>query len=91
VVIINSSGKLAPAATAYDKRVVGVVSGAGDLRPGLVLDRQTGSTTRRPVSVIGKVNCRVNADIRPVEIGDLLTTSVMSGYAMKAEQKLEAF
>ena len=91
VVVLDSSGKLTPANAPYDKRVVGVVSGAGDLRPGMILHRQAGSTARRPVAVMGKVNCRVNADIAPVEIGDLLTTSAMSGYAMKAEPTLKAF
>jgi hypothetical protein len=91
VVVLNPSGKLTATTTAYDKRVVGVVSGAGNLRPGVVLDRRVGSTTRRAVALIGKVNCRVDADIRPVEIGDLLTSSETRGYAMKAERTTEAF
>lgn len=91
VVVLNPSGKLTATTTAYDKRVVGVVSGAGNLRPGVVLDRRVGSTTRRAVALIGKVNCRVDADIRPVEIGDLLTSSETRGYAMKAERTPEAF
>lgn len=91
VVVLNSSGKLMPATTPYDTRVVGVVSGAGNLRPGMVLDRQTGSKTRQPVALVGKVNCRVDADIRPIEVGDLLTSSRTRGHAMKAERTPEAF
>lgn len=91
VVVLNSSGKLTETAIAYDSRVVGVVSGAGNLRPGMVLDRQAGSTTRRPVALMGKVNCRVDADIAPIEIGDLLTSSETRGHAMKAERSARAF
>jgi len=91
VVVLNSSGKLTPATEPYDKRVVGVVSGAGNLRPAMVLDRQTGSTTRRPVALVGKVNCRVDAGYAPIEVGDLLTTSATAGHASKATDPARAF
>ncbi len=61
---------------AYDRRVAGVISGAGTHRPGLVLDRKEIRRGRRlPVALAGKVWCRVDADLGAVEVGDPLTSS----------------
>jgi hypothetical protein len=76
---------------AYDKRVAGVVSGAGDYRPGVILDRQEAKASRRPIALLGKVFCRVDAKYAPVEMGDLLTTSPTPGYAMRVTDPLQAF
>jgi hypothetical protein len=84
VMIIDASGALSPGDRAYDRRVAGVVSGAGDYRPALVLDSQGRSTGRRPIALIGKVYCKVDASYAPIEVGDLLTTSATSGHAMRA-------
>lgn len=74
----------------YDRRVLGVVSGAGTHRPGLILDHQ-GQEGRLPLALTGKVWCLVDADQEPVAIGDLLTTSATPGHAMKAGAAAEAF
>jgi hypothetical protein len=76
---------------AYDKRVAGVISGAGDLRPGIVLDKQQTQGNRMPIALLGKVYCKVDARNSPVEVGDLLTTSSTPGHAMKAADPLKAF
>ena len=91
VVVIDQSGGLQPSQDPYDKKVAGVVSGAGDFRPGLVLDRQESRVGRIPVALVGKVECKVDADHSPIEVGDLLTTSPTSGHAMKADEPLKAF
>jgi hypothetical protein len=39
VLVINSRGRLSASDLQYDTRVAGVVSGAGDLRPAVVLQR----------------------------------------------------
>ena len=83
VMVINDEGKLCPGETAYDKRVAGVISGAGDLRPGIMLDRKSEDPDRLPVALSGKVYCKVDARYGPVEVGDLLTTSPTRGHAMK--------
>jgi hypothetical protein len=75
---------------AYDRRVAGVVSGAGSRRPGLILDRQSRSG-RRPLALTGKVWCKVDADWAPVALGDLLTTSQTPGHAMRATDPARAF
>ena len=77
--------------TAYDKRVAGVVSGAGGYRPGLILDRQPGQQGRAPLALLGKVYCKVDAGYGPIEVGDLLTTSPIRGHAMKADDPVKAF
>ncbi|MCC5611980.1 hypothetical protein LC612_35930 [Nostoc sp. CHAB 5834] len=91
VMIIGSDGKLYPSQTAYDKRVTGVLSGAGEYKPGIVLDKKPSQHKRLPVSLMGKVYCKVDADYSAVEVGDLLTTSPTLGHAMKADDPLKAF
>jgi len=91
VVVLGDDERLHVATTAYDKRVAGVMSGAGTFRPGLVLDRQTGREGRQPVALLGKVFCRVDARQKPIEVGDLLTTSETRGHAMKADDPARAF
>ena len=92
VMVLNDSGALRQSSAAYDKRVAGVISGAGGYRPGLVLDKQqVGDRCRLPVALMGKVFCKVDADHAPIEVGDLLTTSHTPGHAMKAADPFRAF
>jgi hypothetical protein len=71
--------------------VAGVISGAGDYRPGIILDKQTSSGLRKPIALLGKVYCKADATDHPIEIGDLLTTSDTLGHAMKATDPHRAF
>jgi hypothetical protein len=91
VMTFDESGRLRPCIAPYDRRVAGVVSGAGNYRPALILDRQAGEAHRLPVALLGKVNCRVDASFAPVVVGDLLTTSPTPGHAMKAGDPQRAF
>ena len=91
VVTIDEIGKLQNCARAYDKHAAGVISGAGSYKPGIVLDRQKSDHNRLPVALMGKVYCKVDASYEPIEIGDLLTTSMTSGHAMKASDPMKAF
>ena len=88
VVVIDAEGALAPCGRAYDTRVAGVVSGAGDRVPALVLDRkepeEIGGARRRAIAVIGKTWCRADASFQTIRVGDLLTTSSTRGHAMAA-------
>lgn len=88
--VINEEGKLKPSSTPYDKKVIGVVAGAGKYKPGIIMDQQENSENRVPVSVLGKVSCKVDASKIPIEIGDLLTTSALAGHAMKAADPCKA-
>jgi hypothetical protein len=83
VLVIGENGGLCACEQKYDKRVAGVVSGAGPTRPAIVLD-QGAAAIGVPVALNGKVHCKVDADPAPIEVGDLLTTSSTAGHAMKA-------
>ena len=91
VVVFDADAALARSDRAYDKRVAGVVSGAGDTRPGIVLGRSPGRRDRLPVALVGSVRCKVDADPGAIEVGDLLTPSPRPGHAMKAGDPARAF
>ena len=90
VMTIDQDGALRASNHAYDKSVAGVVSGAGDYRPAIILDKQAQTGNRRPIALVGKVYCNVDAGYSPIEVGDLLTTSSTPGHAMKAADPLKA-
>jgi hypothetical protein len=97
VMVINQTGNLQESYQAYDKKVAGVVSGAGTYRPAIILDKKDNTpskddnTKRTPIALMGKVYCKVDANHSSIEIGDLLTTSPTKGYAMKAADPNKAF
>jgi hypothetical protein len=82
VVVIVDEGRLRESTEPYDRRVAGVVSGAGDYRPGIILDSQREG--HLPVALIGKVYCKVDASFGSISVGDLLTTCATPGHAMRA-------
>jgi hypothetical protein len=91
VMVLAREGKLEQSSGAYDKKVAGVISGAGEYQPGIVLDKKQSENQRLPVALIGKVYCKVDAEYSSIEVGDLLTTSPTPGHAMKASDPLRAF
>jgi hypothetical protein len=92
VMVISEDGSsLAPCASAYDRRVAGVISGHGDLKPGIVLGHQPDhGGTHQPLALVGRVYCKVDASFGAIGVGDLLTTSANPGHAMRAEPGLAA-
>lgn len=91
VMVLGNEGALSESQHAYDKRVAGVISGAGDYKPGIVLDKQQTSGNRQPIALLGKVFCKVDAQFGAIEVGDLLTTSPTPGHAMKTSDPFKAF
>jgi hypothetical protein len=89
--VLDEVGTLEPSRHVYDKKVAGVVSGAGEFRAGMILDRRDTSHKRAALALVGKVFCKVDAQYAPVEVGDLLTTSPTPGHAMKATDPMRAF
>ena len=89
--VLGEQGVLHRSQQAYDKRVAGVISGAGCYKPGIVLDKQPAQRNRSPIALLGKVFCKVDAGYASVEVGDLLTTSDTPGHAMKAVNSTKAF
>lgn len=91
VVVLDEEGAVRPSTDPYDKRVAGVVSGAGEFRPAVTLGALPTSNDRLPIALMGKVCCRADASYAPIEVGDLLTTSPSEGHAMKATDSSRAF
>jgi hypothetical protein len=91
VMVLDDESKLRESFHSYDKRVAGVVSGAGNFKPGLILDKQASQSNRQPIALLGKVFCKVDAQFGPIEVGDLLTTSPTVGHAMRADDPFKAF
>jgi hypothetical protein len=83
VLIIDpeSPGKLAVSSSAYDTKVAGIVAGANGLGSGVRLGSDDFDSD---VALAGRVYCNVDASEYDIQPGDLLTTSSISGYAMKA-------
>ena len=86
VVVIDpeNPGALIMSGQAYDRRVAGIISGAGGIRPGMLMG-QKGSVAdgAQPVALTGRVYCWADTANGPIELGDLLTTSGTPGHAMK--------
>ncbi|MEM9834199.1 MAG: hypothetical protein AAF944_26435 [Bacteroidota bacterium] len=87
----HNAGQLKVASTAYDKTVAGIISGAGDIKPGMVMG-QDGSIAsgEHPVALTGRVYAKVDARYGAIQPGDLLTTSDTPGHAMKVSDASQA-
>jgi hypothetical protein len=80
----DNPGKLRVSDGAYDRRVAGIISGAGELDPGMLMGQDgTIADGDHPIALTGRVYCLVDASNGPVAPGDLLTTSDIPGHAMK--------
>ncbi|MCX7924774.1 MAG: hypothetical protein N2554_03065 [Fimbriimonadales bacterium] len=80
----DNPGHLRKARGAYNRRVVGVVSGANKLPAGAILGHLEGSESHTPIAISGRVWVYADATKHAIEPGDLLTTAEKPGYAMKA-------
>lgn len=77
-------GKLVVSSRAYDRRVAGILSGAGGVKPGMLMGQSgTLADGDHPVALTGRVYVWADASNGPIVPGDLLTTSNIPGHAMK--------
>jgi hypothetical protein len=83
----DNPGKLKISDKAYDRKVAGIVSGAGGVNPGMLMT-QKGSAAdgTTPIALTGRVYCLADASQYPIEPGDMLTTSNTPGHAMKVRE-----
>src|SRR5688500_19315925 len=59
---IYRAGKLIQCNNSYDKKVAGVVSGAGKYKPGIILDRHLNNSNRRiPIALLDRKSTRLNS------------------------------
>jgi hypothetical protein len=87
----TSPGNLALSDRAYDRRVAGVISGAGGVKPGMVMSQEgTLADGKHPVALSGRVYCWADAAYGAIEPGDLLTTAPTPGHAMKVTEPIKA-
>jgi len=91
VMVIAEGGSLAPCSRRYDKRAIGVVAGAGTLRTAITLGASADATPSVNIALVGTAFCRVDADVRPIGVGDLITTSDTAGHGMKAVDPASSF
>ena len=91
VMCIGSDGRLRISTKAYDRQVAGIIAGAGDLHPGILLGRRQTGLAKVPVALIGRVWCKADAVAAPIDPGDLLTTASTPGHAMKASDAQGSF
>jgi hypothetical protein len=75
----------------YARTVAGVLSGAGGIRPGMVMG-QRGSVAdgEHPVALTGRVWTWCDASSGPIVPGDLLTTAATPGHAMAVRDHARA-
>ena len=78
-----NQGKLRLARGAYNRRVAGIVSGAGNIPVGAILGNLPGHEDSPPIALSGRVWVQADATKAPIAPGDLLTTSDIPGHAMK--------
>jgi len=84
-------GKLVVSNKAYDRTVAGIVSGAGGIKPGMLMGQSASvGDGEHPVALTGRVYCWADASNDPIEPGDLLTTSDVPGHAMKVTDYAKA-
>ncbi|NNF28436.1 MAG: hypothetical protein HKN73_14525 [Gemmatimonadetes bacterium] len=80
--VVDEKG-LGPSTAAYDRRVVGVVSGAGGYVPGLVLGTRDDGSSDLPVAINGQVYVKADLAGGEIEPGDLLVAAAVPGRAMR--------
>jgi len=81
-------GRLLVSSKAYDNAVAGILSGAGGVRPGMIMGQSgTRADGELPVALSGRVYCLCDASKGAIRPGDLLTTSARPGHAMKVTDR----
>jgi hypothetical protein len=79
--------KLKISSEAYDTKVAGIVAGASELGSGVILGKGQFDFN---VALAGRVYCNVDATDEAIEVGDLLTTSDVPGFAKKVNDPSKA-
>jgi hypothetical protein len=88
--VAGTNGRLGPSRGPYDHTVIGVVSGAGGLRPGMTIGSRADGSRDLPVALSGQVYVRTSGEGGPIEVGDLLVASGTPGVAMRATDRGKA-
>jgi hypothetical protein len=92
VVVIDEEnpGRLKLSTEPYDRRVAGIISGAGGVNPGLSLQQEGVVEGDQQVALTGRVFAQADTSNGPIKPGDLLTTSPSPGRAMRVTDHARA-
>jgi len=90
VVSVSSTGQIGKSQSAYDEKIIGVISSQPAINLGLnnwsEESSSTSSTKRKSVALVGRVPVKVTTKNGEIKPGDLLTSSDIPGVAMKATE-----
>jgi hypothetical protein len=87
LIISPETGKLKKCQQAYCPLVAGVYSTQPGFLAAQPVEEKDRSKTRVPLALVGVVPCKVSAENGPIQIGDLLVTSSIPGFAMKGTDR----
>ena len=83
----GGNGQVELSKEAYDKKVVGIVSGAGGIQTGMLMGQKgTLAYGDTPIAISGRVYVWTDATNAAIEEGDFLTSADKVGYAMKVKE-----
>jgi hypothetical protein len=87
----RNPGKLVVSSQAYDRKVAGIISGAGGVKTGVLMGQASSvADGDYPVALSGRVYCWADTANGSIEPGDLLTASNTPGHAMKVTNHKKA-
>lgn len=82
---IEKEGLLCITKQASDTKIVGVISGANGIKPGMLMGQQgTIAYGKYPIALAGRVYVLCNEEGGEINAGDFLTSASQRGYAKKA-------
>jgi len=93
VVVIDAerAGQLKSSSSAYDRKVAGVISGAGGINHGIQMGQDGVMDGENLVAMTGRVYVKCSAENGAIQPGDLLTTADITGHAMRADDVSRSF
>lgn len=87
----ENEGELVLSQYKYDRKVIGVISGAKGIDAGMVMGQHgTMAFGDYPVSLIGRIYVKCNLENGDIKPGDFITTSSVPGEAMKVDNYKKA-
>jgi hypothetical protein len=82
---IEKEGLLCITKQSMDKKIVGVISGANGIKPGMLMGQQNSiAYGKYPVALAGRVYVLCNEEGGEINAGDFLTSASQRGFAKKA-------
>lgn len=88
----HHDGQLMICDSPYDTKVVGIISGANGIDPGMLMG-QKGSIAdgEYPIALTGRVYVKVTDENGPIAVGDMICSSSTYGHGMKATDAQKSF